>query len=132
MFLETGLAMMSFKKLSKCPFLCLSQLLLFADISSIQKLEPTIRLAELLQNTRQYVGEMDKTYIPVLSQLLDYEESDKSEQQQLLPLFQKNSRCHHPFYYSASNKRAGAIAGDRSKSEKQSVIFFPVYSKRSQ
>jgi hypothetical protein len=53
------------------------------------KLESTIRLAELLQGSRQYVGGMDETYIPVLNQLLDDEESDKSEQQQLPHLFQK-------------------------------------------
>ncbi|KAJ5359769.1 hypothetical protein N7517_008960 [Penicillium concentricum] len=53
------------------------------------KLEPTIRLTELLKDSRQYAKKMDKTYLPILRRLLEDEESDKSEQQQLLHLFNK-------------------------------------------
>ncbi|KAJ6036737.1 hypothetical protein N7540_001016 [Penicillium herquei] len=50
--------------------------------------EPTRRLKELLQDQSRYVSKMDKTYLPILMQLLDDEDSDL-EQQQLLQEFQK-------------------------------------------
>ncbi|KAJ5494255.1 hypothetical protein N7463_010342 [Penicillium fimorum] len=53
------------------------------------KLEPTERLAELLKDSRRYAKKMDKTYRPILTRLLDDEESDESEQQLLLHQFQK-------------------------------------------
>lgn len=53
------------------------------------KWEPTRRLAELLQDQSKYVSRMDKTYLPILTRLLDDQESDKSEQQQLLQEFQE-------------------------------------------
>lgn len=53
------------------------------------KLEPTTRLTELLKDSRRYAGKMDNPYLPILRRLLDDEESDKSEQQQLLHQFQK-------------------------------------------
>ncbi|KAJ5629423.1 hypothetical protein N7528_003080 [Penicillium herquei] len=49
--------------------------------------EPTRRLKELLQDQSRYVSRMDKTYLPILTQLLDDEDSDL-EQQQLLQEFQ--------------------------------------------
>ena len=53
------------------------------------KLEPKSRLAELITDQAKYVSRMDKTYLPILRRLLDDEESDESEQQQLLHEFQK-------------------------------------------
>ncbi|KAB8226961.1 uncharacterized protein BDW43DRAFT_28636 [Aspergillus alliaceus] len=52
------------------------------------KLEPKSRLAELLKDQAKYISRMDKTYLPVLTQLLNDPESDESEQQQLLQEFQ--------------------------------------------
>jgi nucleoside phosphorylase len=52
------------------------------------KWEPKLRLAELLTDQAKYVSKMDKTYLPILTRLLDDQESDKSEQQQLLQEFQ--------------------------------------------
>ncbi|THC87338.1 hypothetical protein EYZ11_013216 [Aspergillus tanneri] len=52
------------------------------------KLEPKSRLAELLKDQAKYVSRMDKTYLPVLTQLLNDPESNESEQQQLLQEFQ--------------------------------------------
>ncbi|KAJ6050600.1 WD40 repeat-like protein [Penicillium canescens] len=55
------------------------------------KWEPKLRLAELLTNQAKYVSRMDKTYLPILTRLLEDQESDKSdesEQQQLLQEFQ--------------------------------------------
>jgi hypothetical protein len=52
------------------------------------KLEPKSRLAELLSDQAKYVSKMDKTYLPILTQLLDGQESDELEQQQLLQEFQ--------------------------------------------
>lgn len=51
------------------------------------KLEPKSRLAELLADQAKYVSRMDKTYLPILTRLLDDPESDESEQQQLLKEF---------------------------------------------
>ncbi|KAL4735093.1 hypothetical protein BDV11DRAFT_208812 [Aspergillus similis] len=48
----------------------------------------TSRLAELLANQAKYVSKMDKTYMPILTRLLDDQESDELEQQQLLQEFQ--------------------------------------------
>jgi hypothetical protein len=53
------------------------------------RLEPKSRLSELLVNQSKYVSRMDKTYLPILTRLLDDQESDESEQQQLLQEFQK-------------------------------------------
>ncbi|OQD86922.1 hypothetical protein PENSOL_c082G07194 [Penicillium solitum] len=53
------------------------------------KLEPTLRLAELLKDQAKYVTKMDKTYLPILTRLLDGEESDAPEKQQLLHEFQE-------------------------------------------
>ncbi|KAJ5708639.1 WD domain-containing protein [Penicillium malachiteum] len=55
------------------------------------KWEPKLRLAELLANRAKYVSKMDKTYLPILTRLLEDQESDRSdesEQQQLLQEFQ--------------------------------------------
>ncbi|BDD64335.1 hypothetical protein MAP00_009162 [Monascus purpureus] len=52
------------------------------------KWEPKFRLAELLKNQAKYVSKMDKTYLPILTRLLDDQESDEMEQQQLLQEFQ--------------------------------------------
>ncbi|KAJ5991396.1 WD40 repeat-like protein [Penicillium canescens] len=52
------------------------------------KWEPKFRLAELLNNQAKYVSKMDKTYLPILTRLLDDQESDEREQQQLLLEFQ--------------------------------------------
>ncbi|KAL5049138.1 hypothetical protein BDW71DRAFT_204890 [Aspergillus fruticulosus] len=52
------------------------------------KLEPKSRLAELLEDQARYASKMDKTYLPILTRLLDDQESDKWEQQQLLQEFQ--------------------------------------------
>jgi hypothetical protein len=52
------------------------------------KLEPKSRLAELLKDQAKYISRIDKTYLPVLMQLLNDPESDESEQQQLLQEFQ--------------------------------------------
>ncbi|KAI2791664.1 hypothetical protein POX_c04530 [Penicillium oxalicum] len=52
------------------------------------KWEPKSRLAELLRDQAKYVSRMDKTYLPILTRLLDEQESDELEQQQLLQEFQ--------------------------------------------
>jgi hypothetical protein len=53
------------------------------------KWEPKVRLAELLTDQAKYVSRMDKTYLPILTRLLDDQESDESERLQLLQEFQK-------------------------------------------
>lgn len=53
------------------------------------KWDPKLRLAELLKDQAKYVSRMEKTYLPILTRLLDDQESDESEQQQLLHEFQK-------------------------------------------
>jgi hypothetical protein len=55
----------------------------------ISRLEPKLRLAELLTDQAKYVSRMDKTYLPILTRLLDDQQSDGSEQQQLLQEFQE-------------------------------------------
>lgn len=52
------------------------------------KWEPKLRLAELLKDQAKYVSKMDKSYLPILKQLLNDQESDELEQQQLLQDFQ--------------------------------------------
>lgn len=52
------------------------------------KWEPKLRLTELLEDQAKYVSKVDKTYLPILTRLLDDEESVKLEQQQLLQEFQ--------------------------------------------
>ncbi|KAF7128809.1 hypothetical protein CNMCM5793_003718 [Aspergillus hiratsukae] len=52
------------------------------------KWEPKLRLAELLKDQAKYVSRMDKTYLLILTRLLDDQESDEFEQQQLLQEFQ--------------------------------------------
>ncbi|KAF7585341.1 hypothetical protein BBP40_011179, partial [Aspergillus hancockii] len=52
------------------------------------KWEPKVRLAELLKDQAKYISRMDKTYLPILTRLLDDQESDEFEQQQLLQEFQ--------------------------------------------
>ncbi|KAL4776957.1 hypothetical protein BDW60DRAFT_203057, partial [Aspergillus nidulans var. acristatus] len=52
------------------------------------KWEPKLRLAELLKDQAKYVSRMDKTYLPILTRLLDDQESNEFEQQQLLQDFQ--------------------------------------------
>jgi WD40 repeat protein len=51
--------------------------------------EPKLRLAELLKDQAKYVSRMDKTYLPILTRLLDDPESDKSEHEQLIQEFQR-------------------------------------------
>jgi hypothetical protein len=53
------------------------------------KCEPKLRLEELLTGQTKYISRMDKTYLPILSRLLDDQHSDESEQQQLVQDFQK-------------------------------------------
>ncbi|KAJ6055864.1 hypothetical protein N7444_004962 [Penicillium canescens] len=52
--------------------------------------DPKLRLAEFLTDQAKYISRMDKTYLPILTRLLDDQESDESEQQQqqLLQEFQ--------------------------------------------
>jgi hypothetical protein len=52
------------------------------------KWESKLRLTELLTDQAKYVSKMDKTYLPILTRLLDDQETDESEQQQLLQEFQ--------------------------------------------
>jgi type II secretory pathway predicted ATPase ExeA len=52
------------------------------------KLEPTKRLTELLKDSRRYATRMDQTYLPILTQLLDDQESDESDKQLILNEFQ--------------------------------------------
>jgi hypothetical protein len=51
--------------------------------------EPKVRLAKLLTDQAKYISRMEKTYLPILKRLLDDQESDESEQQQLLQEFQQ-------------------------------------------
>ncbi|KKZ60779.1 hypothetical protein EMCG_04548 [[Emmonsia] crescens] len=53
------------------------------------KWEPTLRLAELLRDQAKYASRMDKTYLPILTRLLDDEDNDELEKQQLLQEFQE-------------------------------------------
>lgn len=53
------------------------------------KWEPKLRLAELLKDQAKYATRMDKTYLPILTRLLSDQDSDESEQQQLLDEFQQ-------------------------------------------
>lgn len=52
------------------------------------KWEPKLRLTELLTDQAKYISRMDKTYLPILKRLVDDQESNESEQQQLLKEFQ--------------------------------------------
>ncbi|OKP09738.1 Vegetative incompatibility protein HET-E-1 [Penicillium subrubescens] len=52
------------------------------------KWEPKSRLAELLTDQAKYVSRMDKTYLPILTRLLDDQESNEFEQRQLMQEFQ--------------------------------------------
>ncbi|KAL4942925.1 hypothetical protein BDV06DRAFT_235102 [Aspergillus oleicola] len=52
------------------------------------KLEPKSRLAELLEDQARYISKIDRTYLPILTQLLSDQESDELEQQQLLQEFE--------------------------------------------
>ncbi|KAL5365099.1 WD40 repeat-like protein [Aspergillus floccosus] len=51
------------------------------------KWEPKLRLRELLNDQAKYVSKMDKIYLPVLTRLLDDQESDSLEQLRLLQEF---------------------------------------------
>ncbi|KAJ5936835.1 WD40-repeat-containing domain protein [Penicillium verhagenii] len=51
------------------------------------KWEPKFRLTELLNDQAKYVSRMEKTYMPIMTRLLDDQESDESEQQQILHEF---------------------------------------------
>ncbi|KAJ5916862.1 hypothetical protein N7504_000877 [Penicillium tannophilum] len=51
------------------------------------KWDPKKRLAELLEDQAKYVSRMDKTYIPILTRLLDDQESDELDQHLLLQEF---------------------------------------------
>jgi hypothetical protein len=51
--------------------------------------EPKRRLTELLHDQARYATKMDKTYLPILSRLLDDQDSDEIEEQQLLQEFQE-------------------------------------------
>jgi nucleoside phosphorylase len=53
------------------------------------RFEPTARLQELLQDQTKYVTRMEKTYMPILTQLVNDLESDEIEQKQLLEDFQR-------------------------------------------
>jgi hypothetical protein len=49
--------------------------------------EPKSRLTKLLQDQRKYASKMEKTYRPILTQLLNEQENDELEQQQILQEF---------------------------------------------
>lgn len=51
--------------------------------------EPVSRLTELLQNQARYTAKMDKTYLPILTRLLNDPDNDKPEKEKLLQEFQK-------------------------------------------
>jgi hypothetical protein len=51
------------------------------------KWDPEVRLAELLEDQAKYATKMEKTYLPILTQLLKDQDDDESEQ--LLQLFQQ-------------------------------------------
>lgn len=53
------------------------------------KWEPASRLTELLKDQAKYAAKMDKTYLPILTQLIDDQDNNESEQQQLLQEFQE-------------------------------------------
>lgn len=53
------------------------------------KWEPVLRLTELLKDQAKYAAKMDKTYLPILTQLVDDQDNDESEQLQLLQEFQE-------------------------------------------
>ncbi|KAJ6118780.1 hypothetical protein N7471_013400 [Penicillium samsonianum] len=53
------------------------------------KWEPKSRLAELLSDQAKYTSKLDKTYLPILTRLLNDQEIDEPEQQQLLQEFQQ-------------------------------------------
>jgi hypothetical protein len=53
------------------------------------KWEPNLRLAELLADQTKYVSRMDKTYLPILTRLVDDQECSEIEQKQLLQEFQR-------------------------------------------
>ncbi|KAJ6044395.1 hypothetical protein N7460_005750 [Penicillium canescens] len=59
--------------------------------------DPKLRLAEFLTDQAKYISRMDKTYLPILTRLLDDQESDESEQQQqqLLQEFQNTGDIEH-------------------------------------
>lgn len=48
------------------------------------KLEPKSRLKGLLENQANYISKMEKTYMPILTRLLDGQESHELDQQKLL------------------------------------------------
>ncbi|KAJ5633196.1 hypothetical protein N7490_009535 [Penicillium lividum] len=52
------------------------------------KWDPTRRLTELLQDQARYTDRMDKTYLPILEQHVDDQDSNHLEKQQLLQEFQ--------------------------------------------
>jgi hypothetical protein len=52
-----------------------------------EKLDPVERLTELLENQARYVTKMDKTYLPILTRLLDGQEDD--EKRLLMQRFQQ-------------------------------------------
>lgn len=52
------------------------------------RLEPKSRLAELLADHTKYISKMDKTYLPILTRLLN-QESNEPDQQKLLQGFQE-------------------------------------------
>lgn len=52
------------------------------------QMEPTTRLRELLQDQTRYATKMEKTYMPILTRLVNDIESEESEQEQLLANFQ--------------------------------------------
>lgn len=51
------------------------------------KWEPAVRLAEILEGQAKYATKMDKTYLPILTRLVDDQDDDESEQ--LLQQFQE-------------------------------------------
>lgn len=67
-------------------FICAATVCRYIENS---KWEPEIRLAELLKDQAKYAAKMDKTYLPILTQLIDNQDDNESEQQQLLQEFQE-------------------------------------------
>lgn len=53
------------------------------------KWDPVLRLTELLKDQAKYAAKMNKTYLPILTQLIDDQDNDESEQHQLLQEFQE-------------------------------------------
>ncbi|KAL4988837.1 hypothetical protein BDW68DRAFT_196418 [Aspergillus falconensis] len=86
------------------------------------KLEPKSRLAELLEDQARYASKMDKTYLPILTRLLDDQESDEWEQQQLLQEFQDIVGSQHSQSSRSACENPTSIISGLSSHQKHKVI----------